>query len=80
MDAYALGYKLARKILADGKFDQFVKERYSSYDSDFGKAIEKGKIGFKELEKLVLKKLGEPKPKSGRQEYLENLLNTYLHE
>ena len=41
--------------------------------------IEKGKLGFRELEKLVLKKLGEPKPKSGKQEYLENLLNTYLH-
>jgi xylose isomerase len=24
-------------------------------------------------------KLGEPTPKSGKQEYLENLLNTYLH-
>ena len=33
----------------------------------------------RELEKLVLTKLGEPKPVSGRQEYLENLLNTYLH-
>ena len=50
-----------------------------SFDSDYGREIEKGKIGFKELEKLVLKKLGEPKRKSGRQEYLENLVNGYLH-
>jgi xylose isomerase len=79
MDAYALAYKIALKIRADGKLDKFVKDRYASYDSDYGKAIEKGKIGFRDLEKLVLKKLGEPKPKSGKQEYLENLLNTYLH-
>jgi xylose isomerase len=79
MDAYALAYKLALKIRADGKLEKFLKDRYASYDSDFGKAIEKGKIGFRDLEKLVLKKLGEPKPKSGKQEYLENLLNTYLH-
>jgi xylose isomerase len=79
MDAYALAFKLAHKIRAEGKFDQFVRDRYASYDADYGKAIEKRKIGFKELETLVLKKLGEPKPKSGRQEYLENLLNTYLH-
>ena len=79
MDAYALAYKLALKIRADGKLDQFVKDRYASFDSDYGKAIEKGKIGFRDLEKLVLKKLGEPKPRSGKQEYLENLLNTYLH-
>jgi xylose isomerase len=79
MDAYALAYKIALKIREDGKMEKFVKDRYASFDSDYGKAVEKGKIGFRELEKLVLKKLGEPKPKSGKQEYLENLLNTYLH-
>src|SRR4051812_25510606 len=79
MDAYALGFKLARKILAEGKFEQFVADRYSSFDSGYGKDIEKGRIGFKELNKLVLGQLGEPKPRSGKQEYLENLLNTYLH-
>ena len=79
MDAYTLAYKIALKIRADGKMEKFVKDRYATFDSDYGKAIEKGKTGFRDLEKLVLKKLGEPKPKSGKQEYLENLLNTYLH-
>jgi xylose isomerase len=79
MDAYALAFKIARRILADGKFTQLVNERYASFDDGFGRDIEKGRVGFKELNKLVLSKLGEPKPRSGRQEYLENLLNTYLH-
>src|ERR1700722_14223738 len=79
MDAYALAYKIALKIRADGKLEGLVADRYASFDIDYGQAIENGKIGFKELEKLVLKKLGEPKRKSGRQEYLENLLNSYLH-
>src|SRR4051812_39222156 len=79
MDAYALAFKIARRILADGKFAEFVTDRYSSFDSGFGKDIESGKASFKSLEKLVLSKLGEPTPKSGKQEYLENLLNTYLH-
>jgi len=79
MDAYAAAFKIARRILAEGKFDAFVKDRYASFDSGFGKDIEKGKVGFKELEKLVLGQLGEPTPRSGKQEYLENLLNTYLH-
>ena len=78
MDAYALAFKIARRILADGVFEQFVAERYSSYDDGYGRRIEKRKIGFRELEKLVLTKLGEPKLKSGRQEYLENLLLKYL--
>ena len=79
MDAYALAFKIARQILADGKFETFVADRYSSFDSGFGQDIESGKANFKSLEKLVLKKLGEPKQRSGKQEYLENLLNTYLH-
>ncbi|HUB66021.1 MAG TPA: xylose isomerase [Candidatus Methylacidiphilales bacterium] len=79
MDAYALAYKIARKIRAEGKLEKFIAERYASYDSGYGREIEKRRTGFKELEKLVLRKLGEPKPKSGRQEYLENLLNTYLY-
>jgi xylose isomerase len=78
MDAYALAFKLARKIIAEGKFDKFVEDRYSSFDTGYGKDIEKGKVGFKELEKLVLTKLGEPTPKSGKQEYLENLFAQYV--
>ena len=80
MDAYALAFKLARRILADGKFESFLKNRYASYDNGYGKDIEKGRTGFKELNKLVLTKLGEPKPKSGKQEYLENLVMQYLHD
>ncbi len=79
MDAYALAFKLARQILAEGKFEQFVSNRYATFDAGYGRDIEKGRVGFKELSKLVLTKLGEPKPRSGKQEYLENLLNTYLH-
>ena len=78
MDAYAAAFKIARQILADGHFERFVADRYSSFDTGYGKDIESRKIGFKELEKLVLTKLGEPTPRSGRQEYLENLLNRYL--
>jgi xylose isomerase len=77
-DTYALAFKLARRIMADGAFTDFVAQRYASYDSGFGADIEQRKVGFKELEKLA-HKLGEPQPKSGRQEYLENLLNTFLH-
>jgi len=79
MDAYALAFRIARQIRADGKFASFVADRYSSFDSGFGRDIEKRKIGFKELETLVLSQLGEPSLRSGKQEYLENLLNRYLH-
>ena len=79
MDAYALAFKLARRILAEGKFEQFVAARYASYDTGYGRDLEKGRLGFRDLNKLVLTKLGEPRPRSGKQEYLENLLASYLN-
>ena len=77
MDAYALAFRKARRIIADGKFSSHIAARYSSFDSDFGADFEKGRIGFKELEKIALK-LGEPKPCSAKQEMLENLLARYI--
>jgi xylose isomerase len=79
MDAYALAFRVARRIRADGRLEEFVRQRYSSYDSGFGRDIEKGRVGLKDLDKLVRGRLGEPRPVSGRQEYLENLLNSYLY-
>lgn len=77
-DTYALAFKTARKILADGTLERFVRDRYASYDTGFGREIETRRTNFRQLEKLVLTKLGEPTPRSGRQEYLENLLSRYL--
>lgn len=79
MDAYALAFKLARRILAEGRFAAFVAERYASFDAGYGREIERRRTDFRALNRLVLRQLGEPRPRSGRQEYLENLLNTYLH-
>ncbi len=78
MDAFARGLKIAAAIRADGKLAQIVKDRYSSWDSGVGAEIESGKHDFKSLEKYMLGK-GEITPNaSGRQEMMENLINTYL--
>jgi xylose isomerase len=79
MDAYALAFKIARRILNEGVLDKLVSDRYASYDTGFGRDIETRRVGFRQLEKLVLTKLGEPTPKSGRQELLENLIMNYIH-
>jgi xylose isomerase len=78
-DAYALAFKIARRVLAEGKFEKVVRERYASFDRDFGRDIEMRRVGLKDLEQLVLNSLGEPTPKSGGQERLENILLSYLH-
>ena len=78
MDAFARGLKIAAAIRKDGRLAEFVRERYSSWDSALGVRIEKGKADFKELESYILKK-GEAAPNaSGRQEFLENLINEFI--
>jgi len=78
MDAFARGLKIAAKIRKDGRLKDFIKQRYSSWDNGIGKEIEKGKVGFAELEAYALKN-GEIKTNtSGRQEYLENLFNDFI--
>jgi len=78
MDAFARGLKIAAKIRAAGVLADFVKARYSTWDAGVGAEIEAGKHDFESLEKYMLEK-GEVTPnESGGQEYLENLINTYL--
>ena len=78
MDAFARGLKIAAAIRADGRVDEFVKQRYSSWDSGIGADIESGKADFAALEAYMLEK-GEISPNhSGRQEMLENLINDFI--
>ncbi|HEY2573887.1 MAG TPA: xylose isomerase [Verrucomicrobiaceae bacterium] len=77
MDAFARGLKIASAIIADGRLDAFIKQRYSSFDGGIGAQIEKGQVGFAELEAWTLKN-GEPMIGSGRQEMLENLINEFI--
>ena len=79
MDAFAKGFKIANKIVKDGKFDKFIEERYKSYESGIGKDIVEGKVGFKELEEYALNN-DQIKNVSGRQEVLEAILNQYILE
>jgi len=78
MDAFARGLKIAAAIRKDGRLADFVKQRYASWDSGIGAKIEAGKVGFKELEAYMLKKGEADANASGRQEYLENLINEFI--
>jgi xylose isomerase len=77
MDCFALGLRKAYKLIEDGRIDQFVKDRYSSFQSGIGAMVVSGKTDLKQLETYALGK-GEVIAHSGRQEYLESLLNDVL--
>ena len=79
MDTFALGFKAARALIADGRLDKFVEDRYASWTTGIGKDIIDGKVGFEELEAYALEK-GEVTDSlsSGRQELLEAIVNNVL--
>lgn len=77
MDTYALGLKIAARILEDGVLPGMVKKRYASFDSDLGRKLEAGKSTLEEFEEHA-KKTGEPKKISGQQELYENIFMEYV--
>lgn len=78
MDAFALGLRVADKMIRDGRIDAFVAERYASYQSGIGKKIVDGTATMQELEAYALSLGDVTTNRSGRQEYLESLLNGIL--
>jgi xylose isomerase len=78
MDTLARGLLIAEKMVEDGQLDKVIEERYAGWRKDLGERILGGKLSLAELSDQVLASGLEPKPRSGRQEYLENLVNRYL--
>ena len=78
MDTFALGLIKAAEIIEDGRIDEFVKERYSSYRTGIGKDIVEGKTDLASLAAYA-EKMGKPElPGSGRQERLEGIVNQIM--
>ena len=77
MDTFARGLKIAHRMAEDGLLADFVKERYAGYRRGMGRKIMTGKTSLEELEKYVHQQ-GEPEKRSGREEMLENIVNSYL--
>ena len=77
MDAFALGLKNAYKLIEDGRIDEFVKNRYASFNEGIGMDFVNGNATLESLSDYALS-LGEVKPESGRQEYLETIVNSVI--
>jgi xylose isomerase len=77
IDCFARALLVADRILQESDYFRIRAERYASFDGGEGAAFEKGKVSLEELRNYAVAK-GEPKTISGRQEYLENLINRYI--
>ncbi len=78
MDAIARGLLIAARMLEDGKLQGEVDRRYAGWEGAEGKAILAGERSLAALADAAIVKNEEPRPRSGRQEFLEGLVNRYL--
>ncbi|MEG1879804.1 MAG: xylose isomerase [Oscillospiraceae bacterium] len=78
MDTFALGLKVADKIMNDGRIDAFVKEKYSSFSTGIGAEIVNGNMDLEKLSEYALKCNVVEDKNSGKQEYLEGVVNSIM--
>ena len=77
MDCLARALIIADNILQHGEYKKVREERYASFDSGKGNEFESGKLSLEDLREFAIAN-GEPSIISGRQEYLENLINRHI--
>ncbi|UJL45766.1 xylose isomerase [Virgibacillus sp. NKC19-16] len=77
MDSFAVGLRVAKKLVDDNVLDGIVDDRYKSYTEGIGLDIVEGKTDFRELEKHALG-LTEVKNESGKLEHIKATINQYL--
>ena len=77
IDVFARALITADNVLQKSDFKKIRKARYSSFDSGQGKAFEEGKLTMEDLRAYAIEN-GEPKVISGKQEYMENIINRYI--
>jgi len=78
MDTLARGLLIAERLLQDGLLDRALEDRYAGWRGPLGERILGGNASLADLSDIVLNENIDPKPRSGRQEALENLVNRYL--
>ncbi|WP_198405825.1 xylose isomerase [Chitinophaga caeni] len=77
MDSFARAAIIADRILQESPYKQFRHDRYASFDSGEGKSFEEGHLTLEALRDYA-EKHGEPAQRSGKQEWLENIINQYI--
>jgi xylose isomerase len=78
MDCCARGLKAAAKMIEDKALSGPLAERYAGWEGAEAKKVLAGGYTLDEIEHYVTSRGIEPQPRSGRQEFLENVVNRYV--
>ncbi|WP_233134153.1 xylose isomerase [Aggregatibacter actinomycetemcomitans] len=79
IDVLALSLKRAAQMLEEQRLQQLVDERYAGWRQSLGQQILQGNASLAQLAQVVEQQGLDPQPVSGKQEYLENLVNGYIY-
>ncbi len=77
IDTFARALITADAVLQKSEFRKIRADRYASYESGKGKEFDEGNLSLEELREYAAAN-GEPSIKSGRQEYMENIINRFI--
>jgi xylose isomerase len=77
MDVSARALLIAERMIVDGGLEKALAARYAGWDSASGQDILRGRVSLDSLADRVLAENTDVAPVSGRQEYLENLVNKF---
>lgn len=80
MDTMALALEKAALMIQDDKLGKNIAQRYAGWNETFGKAILSGEHSLESIAKFVVENDIQPQRESGKQEYLENLVNRYIFD
>ncbi|MBL1418955.1 MAG: xylose isomerase [Alphaproteobacteria bacterium] len=78
MDVCARALLNASAMLEDGSMQGAIDDRYAGWDGDLGKKILAGKLSLDDLADIAEEKQIDPQPRSGKQEWYENLVNRFV--
>lgn len=78
MDTFALGLINASKIIEDGRIEEFIKQKYSSFEEGIGVRIRDNAVTLEDLANYAKDKKVCTNPGSGKQEYLEAIVNQIM--
>jgi xylose isomerase len=78
MDCCARGLKAAAKMVEDGALQKPLDDRYAGWNGADAQKMLKGEYTLDQIAEKVERENINPEPRSGRQEYLENVVNRYV--
>ena len=78
LDTLARGLKGAAALIEDGSYDRAIEERYAGWSEKGAAAMLAGQRTLAQIADWVESDNISPQPRSGRQEYLENLVNRFV--